>query len=323
MLIFQTLMGLIMTVVFVGAAERFAASFVPEEVRSASLSYVRLSAPVALSSAIQVAVGSSTRALDQPDVPLIISSVGFTLNIVLDLLVISKFHVGSYTPTVLTQAGIRLACDMISAIAGVLYFVYLTRKLKRDLRLEGVVEEIAPQIKALKILARPTIYTFTESFTRNGFYLWVVSTIIGLGSTYATAWGVFNTIRWGLIMVPVNALQASSLTFVGHEWSVWHARVDARDSKPTASKADLRGLWYLLSAGDIANVCTRNCQTGFHICWTGSGCRDSNLYSFIPVGYETVFLLSVQFDGCRSGGGKDVAGRYFRAWSYVIVLTPP
>jgi Na+-driven multidrug efflux pump len=139
MLAFQTAMGLIMTVVFVGAAER---------IRAASLSYVPLSAPVALSSAIQVAVASSTRALDQPDVPLIISSVGFTLNIVLDLLVISKFHVGSYTPAVLTQAGIKLACDMISAIAGVLYFVYLTKKLKRGLRLEGVVEDIAPQMKA-------------------------------------------------------------------------------------------------------------------------------------------------------------------------------
>jgi hypothetical protein len=47
-------------------------------------------------------------------------------------------------------------------------------------------------------------------------------------------------------MVPVNALQASSLTFIGHEWSVWHARVDARNSKPIANKADLIGVWSCL-----------------------------------------------------------------------------
>jgi Na+-driven multidrug efflux pump len=247
MLIFQTLMGLMITVVFVGAAERFAASFVPEEVRSASLSYVRLSAPVALSSAIQVAVASCTRALDQPDVPLIISSVGFVLNIVLDLLIISKFHVGSYNPTVLTQAGIRLACDMTSALAGVVYFVYLTRKLGGGISPLGFANKLSVQMKALKILAQPAKYTFAESLIRNAIYLWVVSTIIGLGSTYATAWGVFNTVRWGLIMVPVNALQASSLAFVGHQWSVWHNRIGSNNIAPTATRRELKGLWLELA----------------------------------------------------------------------------
>lgn len=39
-----------------------------------------------------------------------------------------------------------------------------------------------------------------------------------MGSDYATAWGIFSTIRWGLVMVPVQALEATTLTFVGHSW---------------------------------------------------------------------------------------------------------
>jgi hypothetical protein len=35
---------------------------------------------------------------------------------------------------------------------------------------------------------------------------------------YATARGVFNTIRWGLIMMPIQALEATTLAFVGHAW---------------------------------------------------------------------------------------------------------
>jgi hypothetical protein len=63
----------------------------------------------------------------------------------------------------------------------------------------------------------------------------IVSKIIALGQDYATAWGVFNTIRWGLIMVPVQALEASSLTFVGHKWARWRAQVGINLMKPTAS----------------------------------------------------------------------------------------
>jgi len=95
------------------------------------------------------------------------------------------------------------------------------------------------RVTALKILARPSIYTFTESAIRNAIYLWLVSRIILLGENYATAWGVFNTIRWGLVMVPVQALEASTLTFVGHNWGKWRARVGAEIRRPKASKADI------------------------------------------------------------------------------------
>lgn len=240
LVIFQTLMGLIMTVVFIAAAESFAGSFVPREIRHSSLAYVRISAPVALTSAIQVAVASSTRALDLPDVPLIISSTGFLANIFLDMLFMSPFHVGTHTPTVLGQAGIRLACDMTAALSGLVYFFFIARKMHRQLG--SPEEQTKPRLKALGILARPAIYTFAESLVRNVLYLWVVGRIIDLGQDYATAWGVFNTIRWGLIMVPVQALESSALAFVGHRWGQWRAEkaVGPSSRKPSASWNDIK-----------------------------------------------------------------------------------
>lgn len=242
LVLFQTLMGFIMTVVFVAAAQSFAASFVPVEVRQSSLNYVRISAPVALSSAIQVAVSSCTRALDQPDVPLLISSTGFIINIILDLLFISKFHVGTFKPTILTQALIRLACDMVSAIVGLLYFLYIVRKMREGLGGSEGPGKLRPTLKSLSILWRPAVYTFTESVIRNSIYLWIVSNIIALGQDYATAWGVFNTIRWGLIMVPVQSLETSTLTFVGHYWGRWRAQMGVNHRRPAATWQDIKGL---------------------------------------------------------------------------------
>jgi len=159
------------------------------------------------------------------------------------LLFISKFHVGAFKPTILTQAGIRLACDMVSALAGLIYFIYIAKKLQR--KIEGSEEQVRSQIikpKVLAILARPAVYTFAESVIRNSIYLWIVSKIIALGQDYATAWGVFNTIRWGLIMVPVQALEASTLTFVGHYWARWRAQVGVNRRKPTATWKDIKCL---------------------------------------------------------------------------------
>lgn len=235
----QTVLGAIMTVVFIAASHQLAAAFVPSEVRDASIRYVQISSVVALSSAMQVAVTDCTRALDSPDVPLLINSTSFIINIVLDLLIISKFHVGSWNPTINDQALIRLACDMSSALAGLAYFIYLTQKLsKRSDAAEGSAK---PSINAFKVLARPSVYTFTESAIRNALYLWLVSRIISLGENYGTAWGVFNTIRWGLVMVPVQALEASTLTFVGHNWGQWRARVGINLRRPKASKTDILG----------------------------------------------------------------------------------
>ena len=115
---FQVLLGTILSIIFLAAAREFAASFVPTEVRAASVTYVRISAFTSLASALEVAVANATRSLDKPDVPLIISSVKFAINIILDFLIISTFRVGSHTPTANDQARIQLACNMTSAFAG-------------------------------------------------------------------------------------------------------------------------------------------------------------------------------------------------------------
>jgi Na+-driven multidrug efflux pump len=237
LILFQIVLGALMTIIFVASSEKLASAFVPVEVRLASLKYVQISSVEALSSAMEVAVSACTRALDHPDVPLLISSIKFIVNIALDLLLISKIHVGSFTPTIITQALIRLSCDMTSATAGLLYFIYIARKLQRSAL--GSDESARPRIAALKVLAGPSVYTFIESALRNGLYLWLVSGIISMGEDYATAWGVFNTIRWGLVMVPVQALEASTLTFVGHAWGQWRAQVGIDLRRPKATRKDL------------------------------------------------------------------------------------
>jgi Na+-driven multidrug efflux pump len=234
MVTFQAILGLILNVVFVASSEKLAAAFVPASVRETSLTYVRISSVEALSSALDVAIVCATRALDHPDVPLLISSTKFVVNIVLDLLIISRFHRGGFTPTINTQALIRMACDLTAAVCGLLYFLWVAMKMQRQSR--TVEERARLNFVSLKTLARPGVYTFVESALRNSIYLWLISGIVAMGSDYATAWGVFNTIRWGIVMVPVQALEASTLTFVGHAWGQWRARVGPEVKKPKVTR---------------------------------------------------------------------------------------
>lgn len=171
--------------------------------------------------------------------PLLISSTSFAINIVLDLLLISKFRIGSRTSTINDQALIRLACDMSSALAGLAYFVYIARKMQR--RSRGGEDPARPGLRAFKVLARPSFYPFAESAIRNVLYLWLVSKIISMGESYGTAWGVFNPVRWGLVMVPVQAPRVSALTFVGHNWGRWRARVGVNLRRVRASKREVTG----------------------------------------------------------------------------------
>lgn len=238
---FQALLGTILSIIFLAAAPEFAASFVPPQARAASVSYVRISAFTALASALEVAVSNSTRALDKPDVPLIISSVKFAVNIILDFLIISTFHVGSHVPVANDQARIQLACSLVSAFAGLAYFLWLSQYL---LRRDGYGHEAKapkPNMRALVVLIRPGIMTFAESAVRNALYLWLVTTIVAMGDDYAAAWGVFSTIRWGLIMVPVQALEACTLTFVGHNWGRWRNDMGIDERKPRASRRNILG----------------------------------------------------------------------------------
>ncbi|KAL9106627.1 MAG: hypothetical protein Q9227_008347 [Pyrenula ochraceoflavens] len=240
LILFQSVLGLLLSIIFISAAEAFAKGFVPAEVRASSLTYVRLSAFSSLSSAVETAVSSCTRALDQPDVPLVISSIKFAINIMLDFLIISKFHVGSLHPSVNMQAAIRLACDMTAAFAGLAYFVCATTLRYRQLRIAW--RELLPSFKALMVLLRPGILTFIESAIRNALYLWLVHGIVSLGATYATAWSVFTTIRWGLVMVPVQALEATSLAFIGHAWGSWRNQLGVSNRRPRPTWKEIFGI---------------------------------------------------------------------------------
>jgi Na+-driven multidrug efflux pump len=252
LIIFQAILGFIMSLNFVGGASTFTKGFVPEEVRDVSVTYVRIAAFSAFSSAIETAVNTSTRALDKPDVPLVISSVKFAINIILDLIIISKFHVSSITPTVNMQAGIALACNLTSALVGLMYFMYttsLSRKARNRIDAGVSGPNLTPSLPALAILFKPGLILFSESAVRNGLYLWLVHGIVGLGSDYATAWGVFSTIRWGLIMVPVQALEATTQTFVGHSWGEFRATFAAEDQSRRATTSQIFSVarWALYS----------------------------------------------------------------------------
>ncbi|QBZ64045.1 hypothetical protein PoMZ_05736 [Pyricularia oryzae] len=238
LILFQAVLGLVMSLAFVGGARNFADGFVPVEVREASITYVRIGAFSAFSSSIETVVASVTRALDRPDVPLIINSAKFAVNIILDLLLISKVHVGSREPTVNMQAVIQFACSMAFAFIGLAYFLWRNTVQHRKDREDGLQEwtTTKPHASALLILLRPGILTFIESAIRNALYLWLVNNIVSMGSTYATAWGVFNTIRWGLIMVPMQALEQTSLAFVGHAWGVWRRAIGVQTRRPRATK---------------------------------------------------------------------------------------
>ncbi|KAH8793271.1 hypothetical protein BGZ57DRAFT_938170 [Hyaloscypha finlandica] len=204
-----------------------------------SLRYVRISSVEALSSAMEVAVASSTRALDHPDVPLLISSIKFIVNIVLDLLIISRFHVGNHAPTINTQALVRMVCDLTAALSGLVYFLHIATRFQRRSNSNPSNPKPRPSVSSLKTLVRPGFWTFIESALRNSIYLWLIHGIVSMGSDYATAWGVFNTIRWGIFMVTVQALEATTLTFVGHAWGKWRAEVGPTLKNPKASKEDL------------------------------------------------------------------------------------
>lgn len=61
----QSVLGALLSMVIAAAAASFAKAFVPIEVRNESLQYIRISAFSSLFGAIDVAVSSATRALDR------------------------------------------------------------------------------------------------------------------------------------------------------------------------------------------------------------------------------------------------------------------
>lgn len=210
LIIVQCVLGALLSVVICAGAPQFVQGFVPVEVRNRSVRYVRIGAFSSLSSTLDVAVTFATRALDRPDVPLLISTTKTLANIILDLIFLSSVRVVA-NASIETQAAIRLACDFAGALAGLAYFLWLSRR-QRTLRL-----------LALRPMLRPGAATFAESLVRNALYLWQVSGLVSLGEQHASAWAIFNAIRWGIVMVPANALEVTSATFVGHNWGAFRS----------------------------------------------------------------------------------------------------
>jgi hypothetical protein len=68
-----------------------------------------------------------------------------------------------------------------------------------------VRERLGFGMKELVLLAKPGLWTLLESGFRNAIYLAVVARIVLLGAEYATAWGVFNTIRYGCKVLQIYA----------------------------------------------------------------------------------------------------------------------
>ncbi|RPA75809.1 hypothetical protein BJ508DRAFT_365399 [Ascobolus immersus RN42] len=246
LIVFQTLLGLLVSFIIFGAASKFTGAFVPGAVKEEGVRYVRIAAFSCVFSALDVAVSFATRSLDRPDVPLVISTVNTMLKLLLDLLFISKVRVvdKSKTVEITTQAGIRLACDGASAIVGLLYFIFTAYRMASSLpgqvltgpdavilnpsawaKTKQILSYARPRLSLLSMLAKEGVYFALESGVRNALYLWLVANIVQMGSDYATAWGVFNTIRWGLVMVPVMALDVTSSTFVGHAWGQFRSRL--------------------------------------------------------------------------------------------------
>jgi Na+-driven multidrug efflux pump len=233
----QTFFGFILSIIFLFAAPGFVRAFVPGKARAVSVKYIRILAFDSLASTLNTAVSLGTRALDKPDVPLLMSSVQTLIQIFLELALISFVHVKGVTPTLHVQATIKLVCDLTGAAVGLVYFLYLARKAVSRSE-AGATRLKWFSYESLKVLVRPGRWTFLESLVRNAIYLWQVHGVVSMGQSYTTAWGVFNTIRWGLIMVPVQALEATSNTFVGHRWGIYQQSKPFPDTR--ASWGDLK-----------------------------------------------------------------------------------
>jgi len=187
--------------------------------------------------------------MDRPDVPVAINLCRTVANILLDFMFLSTFRIKGIHPTVNTQITIRMICNGIGSLSGLVYLAYITRQHLAKRRLQNtaaghqsvaLAAVLKPSVSAFMTLARPGLWTFLESLLRNALYLWLIHGIVALGSDYATAWGVFNTIRWGLVMVPVASLEATASTFVGHEWNLWRTRMEGSPTR-AATWTDLIG----------------------------------------------------------------------------------
>jgi hypothetical protein len=46
---------------------------------------------------------------------------------------------------------------------------------------------------------------------------------------------MFNTIRWGLVIIPIQALEVTTLAFVSHQWGNWRHKIGITQRRPEKS----------------------------------------------------------------------------------------
>lgn len=90
---FISALAVLLTVLLLLSAPWLAENFVPRALRTDSILFIRLGSLSHLFLTITNVLSICTRALDEPDIPLGAQTVQFLLNIVLDMLIISRFRV--------------------------------------------------------------------------------------------------------------------------------------------------------------------------------------------------------------------------------------
>ncbi|KAI9099867.1 hypothetical protein DFS34DRAFT_680246 [Phlyctochytrium arcticum] len=201
------------------AAPGFALPFFSSAIKASSTKFVRVASFAAGFGVIQAAVEATTRSLDRPEVPVVISLCKTILNIILDAALLSPYRVDKAIPTYNTQAAIRLSCDGFGAFVGCVYFVYLVYKIKP----RGTKFPI-PTFHTVLVILHPGNFSVVEAALRHGLLHWLAAAIVPLSAPYAAAFGVFKKIRLGLIMVPALALDRTSVTMMGHRWGAFRER---------------------------------------------------------------------------------------------------
>lgn len=185
---------------------------------------------------IDVAIANAARALDRPDVPLVMSAVAFTGNVLFDYLLRHRANNADYVPWEIAQ-GISFGVSALSTVVGLAYLLWTFRSGNGAI----IQRESRPSFKALKVLALSGLPFVIDSLTRNlfqqaGFYSSIIT-----GARYY-GWGIFETFRRGVEDAVPDALQYTSLAFIGHAWGEWRKRSQADKVQPRARRADLQGL---------------------------------------------------------------------------------
>ncbi|TVY82521.1 hypothetical protein LSUE1_G003878 [Lachnellula suecica] len=251
LILFQVVFGIAVSGILMASAERNAVSpsaTVSGGMSKTSLAYVRYDAMSALTSAIEIGVFNSARALDHPEIPMLVNFVKFSLNMILDVTVMSQYGTLVHQPSMINQAAINMTCDLASAALGLWYFKRVTTKYTKE-RTTATTgpngwkaidkSKARPCYASLKVLFQHGIWTFIESAIRN---LILVYLMIGLTTALktenATAWNAFRDIRLGMLLVPLQALETSTLTFVGHAWGEWRKEVGPTETQVEVKESE-------------------------------------------------------------------------------------